>query len=127
MRYLGIDYGTKRVGLAVSSEDIAFPHGVIENNASLFVTLCDVITKEKIGAIAIGDSRAYGGGENIITKEVEAFTKRLKVETGLPIESMWEAGSSIEAARYADGRPKDDSAAAAIILQRYLDMRTPLR
>ena len=123
MRYLGIDYGTKRVGLAASSEGIAFPHSVIENNASLFVTLLDVVAREKIGAIVVGDARAYGGGENVITREVEMFVRRLADETGLPVESMWEAGSSVEASRYApEGAQKDDSVAAAVILQRYLDM-----
>lgn len=123
MRYLGIDYGAKRIGLAVSSEGIAFPHDSVENNGDLFATLCGIIAKEKISAIVIGDTRAFGGGENPVTKEAEGFIKKLSKETGLPVTPAWEAGSSVEASRYApEGRPKDDSAAAAIILQRYLDM-----
>lgn len=124
MRYLGIDYGAKRVGLAVSSEGIAFPHDGVENDGNLFAALCDIIAKEKISEVIVGDTRSFGGSENPITKEAEAFIKKLKRETGLPVTPAWEAGSSVEASRYApEGRLKDDSAAAAIILQRYLDTR----
>ncbi len=125
MRYLGIDYGAKRVGVAVSSEGIAFPRAVLENNTTLFPALLEIIAKEKISAIVVGDARAFGGGENPVTKDVDAFIGKLKKETNVPVIPAWEAGSSVEASRYApEGRPHDDSAAAAIILQRYLDMRS---
>ncbi|MBI2610604.1 pre-16S rRNA-processing nuclease YqgF [Candidatus Kaiserbacteria bacterium] len=124
MRYLGIDYGTRRIGLSVSSEGIAFPRGVLENSAELLVVLREVITKEKIEAIVVGDTRSFGGGENPVTKDADAFIEKLKKETGLPVAVAREAGSSKEASRFApEGRPHDDSAAATIILQRYLDMR----
>ncbi|OGG77746.1 hypothetical protein A3B35_01140 [Candidatus Kaiserbacteria bacterium RIFCSPLOWO2_01_FULL_54_24] len=123
MRYLGIDYGAKRIGLAISSENIAFPRGVIPNNASLFATLADIIKKERISAIVVGDTRSFGGLENPITKEAEDFVERLTAETGLHVVSAGEAGSSIEASRYAPNEQKHDDAAAAFILQRYLDMQ----
>lgn len=125
MRYLGIDYGGKRIGLAISSEGIAFPRDTLDNDDALFVMLRDIIEKEKVSAVVVGDTRAFGGGENPITKEADAFIARLKKEMDVPVTPVWEAGSSVEASRYApEGRPKDDAAAAAIILQRYLDMRS---
>lgn len=124
MRYLGIDYGAKRIGVAVSSESIAFPRAVLENNVTLIPTLLTIIAKEKISAIVVGDTRAFSGGENPVTKDADEFIWKLKKETNVPVTPVWEAGSSVEASRYApEGRPHDDSAAAAIILQRYLDMR----
>ncbi len=123
MRYLGIDYGARRIGLAVSSEGIAFPRGIVENDANLFTALRELITKEKVTGIVVGDTRSFGGHENPVTKDAELFIKKLRKEAGLSVTSAWEAGSSVEASRYApEGRPHDDSAAAAIILQRYLDM-----
>lgn len=123
MRYLGIDYGAKRIGLAASSESIAFPHSVVANDAELFAVLRDVIAKEKIESIVIGDTRSFSGRENPVTKEAERFIERLKKETGLPVIAAFEAGSSIEASRYApENKAHDDGAAAALILQRYLDM-----
>ena len=122
MRYLGIDYGTKRIGLAVSSEGIAFPHGVLENDRHVVLSLKETVNKERIEKIIIGDTRTFGGHENQITKEVEMFTEKIRNEIGIPVVLANEAGSSIEASRYAPGEEKHDDAAAAVILQRYLDM-----
>lgn len=125
MRYLGIDYGAKRLGLAVSSEGIAFPRDVIENDEKAVATLRDIIDKERISTIIIGDTRDFGGMANPITKDAKAFAERVKKETGMAVVEAFEAGSSIEASRFApEGHSKDDAAAAAIILQRYLDMKS---
>ena len=129
MKYLGIDYGGKRVGIAISDDagKIAFPRGVLANDGKILGNIAGIIDKEKIQKIIIGDTLSFSGLENPVTKESDAFVARLKKETGLPIESAWEAGSSVEASRYApDGSGHDDSAAAAIILQRYLDMHGTL-
>ncbi|MBV9159904.1 MAG: Holliday junction resolvase RuvX [Candidatus Kaiserbacteria bacterium] len=125
MKYLGIDYGAKRIGLALSDESgaIAFPRGTIENQDAL-AHIRGLIDSEKVGAIIMGDTKAPGGLENPISKEAAAFAEMLARETGLLIERVWEAWSSIEASRLAPkGQEHDDSAAAAIILQRYLDSR----
>lgn len=125
MKYLGIDYGEKRIGLAVSDDagKIAFPRATVPNNGKLFETLAGIIAEEKIETIVVGDTRAFSGFENKVTKEAEDFVEQLKAKTNLPIKSSWEAGSSIEASRYApEGESHNDSAAASIILQRYLDM-----
>jgi len=126
MKYLGIDYGTKRIGIAVSNDDgtIAFPRETVENNTKLFAKLAQIIADEKIQAIIVGDTRSYSNLANPVTKDAEVFAERLKKEINLPVNLAWEAGSSIEASRYApenDGH--SDGAAAAIILQRYIDMR----
>jgi len=124
MRYLGIDYGAKRIGIAVSSEDIAFPRGVIPNDGNIFSALRELIVKEKVQSIVVGDTRSFGGHENPITNEAEGFILQLKKEADLPVVAAGEAGSSIEASRYApENQTHDDGAAAAIILQRFLDMR----
>ena len=124
MRYLGIDYGAKRIGIAISSEEIAFPRGVIPNDNRIFQAILEIVTTEKVEQIVVGDTRSFGNRENPITKEAEAFIDRLKKETGLVVTSAHEAGSSIEASRYApEGMSHDDGAAAAIILQRFLDTK----
>jgi putative Holliday junction resolvase len=125
MKYLGIDYGSKRIGCAVSNSEgsIAFPRPTISNDAHLFDTLAKLIADEKIQAIVVGDTRTFSGFDNTVTKEAEKFVERMKKDTGLPVEKAWEAGSSIEASRYApEGTGHEDGAAAAIILQRYLEM-----
>jgi putative Holliday junction resolvase len=125
MKYLGIDYGAKRVGIAVSdaSGNIAFPHSVIPNDEQLVSKLAALVKDAWIKTVVIGDTRAEGGAANAVTSEAEQFAEQLKVATEIPVEWVREAGSSIEASQYAPpGREHDDSAAAAVLLQRYLDI-----
>lgn len=127
MKYLGMDYGAKRVGIAVSDEGgrIAFPRATLPNDETLLRQLAEIIRKEKIGAIVIGDTRSHGGAENPVTPEADAFATALTQEMALPVERVWEAWSSIEASRYSPGeKGHDDASAAAIILQRYLDIHS---
>ncbi len=125
-KYLGIDYGAKRIGIAVSNTEgtIAFPRETIPNDAQLSALLKRLVADEKIESIVVGDTRSFSNLENPVTKEAENFVARLKNESALPVQSAWEAGSSVEASRYA---PEDsghsDGAAAAIILQRFIDMK----
>jgi putative Holliday junction resolvase len=123
MRYLGLDYGTKNVGVAVSDESgtIAFPRATLKNDALLTEQIVRTIEENAIGCIVVGDTRSFSGLENPVTKEAEAFMRMLREETALPVEPAWEAGSSIEASRLSPDT-HDDAAAATIILQRYLDM-----
>ncbi len=126
MKYLCIDYGARRVGVAVSDAEggIAFPRAVLANTDALIGEIAAVVTRERVEKIIIGDTRAVGGGANPVTHEAEAFARDLGNVTAVPVEMMWEAWSSIEASRYApEGKGHDDSSAAAVILQRYLDMR----
>ena len=125
-KYLGIDYGAKRIGIAVSNDEgtIAFPRETVENNARMFQKLAQIIVREKIQSIIVGDTRSYSNLKNLVTKDAEVFAERLKKEINLPVNLAWEAGSSIEASRYApEDSAHSDEAAAAIILQRYIDMR----
>lgn len=128
MKYLGIDYGSKRIGTAVSNAEgsIAFPRPTLPNDRNLFAGLKKLIEEEKIERIVVGDTRTHGGAENSVTAEAEKFMEDLAAQTGKPVARAFEVFSSIEASRYAPYAPgtrqHDDSAAAAIILQRFLDM-----
>jgi len=126
MKYLGIDYGTKRVGVAVSdaADTIAFPRATLPNDAQLFSQLEELVKNEKITCIVVGDTRSHGGKDNPVTAEAEAFVVALQKTLPVPIERVWEMWSSIEASRYApEGKEHNDASAAAIILQRFLDTR----
>ncbi len=126
MKYLGIDYGAKRVGLAVSDDagTIAFPRATVPNDEKVFSQLAKLVAYEKIGAIVVGDTRSHSGKDNPVTSEAESFVAALQGAVAVPIERIWEMWSSIEASRYApEGKGHDDASAAAIILQRFLDTR----
>ena len=68
MKYLGIDFGEKRVGIAVSDIEgnIAFPKIIIENNTDLLKKITDFCNENAIEAIVIGESKNYKGEDNKI-------------------------------------------------------------
>ena len=133
MKYLGIDYGTKRTGLAVSDpeERFAFPRATLSmtTREAFFASLLAFIEKEGIGGIVIGLPLLTDGSEQLTTRQARHFAERLKRRTDKPIFWMEEVLSSFEAEedlRLA-GRtdPKDraliDQQAAARILQSFLN------
>ena len=125
MKYLGIDYGAKRVGIALSDEagGIAFPYGELPNDEQLLSNVVRLIHEERVTRLVVGDTRSLGGAANPITKEADEFMEKLGKASGMKVTPALEAGSSVEASRYApEGHEHDNAAAAAFILQRYLDM-----
>jgi putative Holliday junction resolvase len=144
-KFLGIDYGTKRIGVAVSDENaiLAFPKAIVPNNLNAFKAIGDILKKENISEIVIGESLDLRGRPNILSAEIETFIKELKSKFNLPVRKEKEFLTSVEARRHlsfgeqARGRegkesksakklkkPEDkkiDTSAAALILQRYLD------
>lgn len=124
MKYLGIDYGVRNIGIAVSDAGgtLAFPHRVIPNDKKALAHIVELIQKEGIGRIVMGDTRADTGASNTITPAAERFADTLFRESDIMVEFASESWSSYEAARYAPGDTHDDSVAAAIILQRFIDM-----
>ncbi|MSU74000.1 Holliday junction resolvase RuvX [Candidatus Kaiserbacteria bacterium] len=127
MKYLGIDFGSKRVGIAISDAagTIAFPRATLANNEQLFSQLAELVKNEKIGTIVVGDTRSHSGKDNPVTAEAESFVAALEGAIAVPVERIWEMWSSIEASRYApEGKGHDDASAAAVILQRFLDTKS---
>ena len=142
MKYLGIDYGSKRVGIAVSDDAamIAFPKKVIQNRGidALVAEIGQFCVSEKIDEIVIGDSRDYHGRPNEIMKEIEGFSVVLQEEVKLPVHFQLEFMTSVQASRILEGGVPEgrqrgtseglkgssamlDAAAAALILQSFLD------
>ncbi|MES2224829.1 MAG: Holliday junction resolvase RuvX [Patescibacteria group bacterium] len=124
MKYLGIDYGTKRTGIAISDDggEFAFPKCIVDAKSAIaeIAALCE---KEGIEAIVIGKSVASNGIANDIVPQTEAFKEKLAAATGLPVHFQQESFSTVEAHRYQITAGHRDDSAAAIILQRFLDTK----
>lgn len=123
MKYLGIDFGSKRVGVAVSDENarLAFPFSVLENNQKLLEKIQDIIDKEKIERIVVGESYDFKGEPNKIMKEIEGFKKLLEEKTKIEVLFEPEFLTSREAEQIQGKNKMHDASAATIILQSYLD------
>ncbi len=124
-KLMGIDYGEKRIGIALSDEGehFAFPYRIIENTGSVAEQIKNICEQEHVRAAVLGASRNYKGADNPIMKKIRAFAKRIELVTGLPVMFESEVLTSQEAKRGREEgsvRPVDDSA-AAIILQSFLD------
>lgn len=127
MRYLGIDYGTKRIGLAWSDQSgrMAFPHSILKNDSNAKDELIKFIKKEIIGAAVIGDSRDLQGKENLFMPEARAFMKYVEEKSEVPVHWIPEQFTTVQATRLQGVNIMKDASAAAIILQTYLDRINP--
>lgn len=123
MKYLGIDYGTKRIGIAISDDngEFAFPKSIIPSDAEAIQTIINLIEEESISVIVIGESLASNEQANPVLSATLRFKEKLASLTTLPIELEREGFSTFEAHRYQTKKGSRDDSAAAIILQRYLD------
>ncbi len=128
MRYLGIDFGSKRVGLAISDEEnkIAFPNAVLPNNKNLIESLLKIIKEENVGMIVMGESNNFAGEPNKIMKEIEIFKTLLEQETKLKVIFEPEFWTSVQAKSIHGENSMHDASAASIILQSYLDRDIPM-
>lgn len=123
MKYLGIDYGEKKVGIAVSDEEgkVAFPKIVLENNSALIKKISELCADSGVGTLVIGESKNYKGEENKINPQIISFKKTLLEALHLPIFLEPEFMSSIQVEKTFGKTGMLDASAAAIILQTFLD------
>jgi putative holliday junction resolvase len=122
MRKLGIDYGTKKVGIAMTdpSGSMAFPHAVLPNNKQFFGELVTIIENHKVTEIIIGQSLDKNGKPNAVQTAIESLVLDLTLTTGLPVHLVPEQFSTKAAERIQGKHKLVDASAAALILESYL-------
>jgi putative Holliday junction resolvase len=122
MRFLGIDYGTKRVGLALGDETgtFAMPFAVWPNDSRLLTRLGELCRSRTVAKIVVGESKDLEGRPNKIMPAIEKFAEELVRVSGVPVEYEPELFTSAQAER-GNGQVELDARAAALILQSYLD------
>jgi len=123
MRLLGIDYGTKNVGIAVGEEEhgLAFPRAVLKNDRDLIAGIRAICLVENAEKIILGESKNFKGEDNKVMKEILEFKKVLESESGLPVVFEPEFMTSAEAEHLQGKNEMLDASAAALILKSYLD------
>ena len=127
---MGIDYGSKRIGVAVSDDEgrMAFPSGVIANTGKLVIKeIVARVKKEGIGSIVVGVPVSLDGRETEQTRLTRVFIEMLESALELPIETENEMLTSRMAEHAGIKMGHVDESSAAIILQSYLDKKNRLR
>lgn len=141
MRVLGIDYGARRIGLALSdaTATLASPWRMLQRPPSeaetmrVLIAEIAVLQREDDGleAVVVGWPRRLDGSPTDLTPIVETFAQSLQARIDVPVVLQDERLSSTEAESRLARRERDwrkrkqqlDAAAAAVILQDYLDNR----
>lgn len=136
MRVIGLDYGTKTVGVALSDESglIAQPYLTIERKHAnklrqTYARIEEIIIENNVNKIVLGYPKNMNNTEGERAEDTRAFMENLERRTGLPVILVDERLTTVEADRIlaetgvAKSARKQyiDKMAAAIILQNYLD------
>jgi putative transcription antitermination factor YqgF len=125
MKYLGIDYCSKKFGFENSYEEgkFAFPLMIAPNDKQLLKDTVELIREMKITHLVVGESVDPAGKLNPIAKEARSFAMALErmVDVQIAFEREWY--STVEARKQPgkEGSHEVDDQAAAIVLQRHLD------
>jgi putative Holliday junction resolvase len=132
-RLLAVDYGSERIGLAISDplRVIAGGAGMILNNEHALQEIGERVREHRIVKIIVGMPYLHDGSKGTKAKEVDDFIARLKQVVGIPVETWDESFTSVRAKQaHIDGgmrrrerrnRGRVDEMAARLLLQDYLD------
>lgn len=129
MRRLGIDYGDKRIGIAISDEEgrFAFPKMILQNTPHLFNDLKEIVSLEyfdKIIAVVVGLPQNFKGEDTQQTQKVRVFARRLEKELGVEVIFENEILTSRQIEKTdASAKSLIDASSAALILQGHLDRK----
>lgn len=121
-KYLGIDYGSRRIGLALGNDEakIAEPLTTLVADEDYWQELARVVNDEAVEGLVVGLPRTLDGKDTAQTREARFFAAEL-ASLKLPIHLQDEAGTTQEALRQSGKKHGVDAIAAALILQDFLD------
>jgi len=123
---LGLDYGEKRVGVALSHIVARLPRPLmtLPNTETLLADVRKLVDQEDICLVVVGLPRGMDGGYTAQTQAAEAFARQLSEALTIPVELADETLTSVDAEAGLSGRPHVkgdiDAWAASLILERYL-------
>jgi putative Holliday junction resolvase len=135
VRVLAVDFGEKRIGLAVSDETgrVVVPVGVVAraSDARAAAEVARAAQERDVTRIVVGLPRHLDGREGLLARRARNFARRLGAASGLPVDLHGEGLTSADAERdlRAAGFPRDrrdaarDAEAAAVLLRDWLSVR----
>jgi putative Holliday junction resolvase len=132
MRYLGIDFGSSRIGIAISDElgMLAHPLETVPNDASFLSRLRKIVLEKGVSRMVVGIPRNMDGSYGPAAEKAKLFLSELKSQfTDLQLIAWDERLTTMEAQRLLHAAGRDvkksraviDQVAAQVLLQSYLD------
>jgi putative Holliday junction resolvase len=134
-RILAIDYGSRRLGIAISDPMNIIAQGLstLDNDGTLYEHLRTIVAEHVISSIVVGMPYNLRGQSGTKAKEVERFVKRLRAELGIPV-ATWDERFTSKLAQTAiremgtkkmkrERKGVVDQMASVLLLQSYLDRR----
>jgi putative holliday junction resolvase len=129
---MGIDYGDRRIGVAISDElqILAHPYRTLPSDSHLFREIRQIVEREKVGGIVIGLPKNMDGSLGPSAAKAQIFASRLATEFISTKILLWderlttvEAQRALHLAGKSSKQAKEmiDQVAAQILLQNYLD------
>lgn len=134
MRFMALDIGEKRIGIALSESGVlATPHSILQRKSKRedFARIVRLLADLRIDRLVVGLPYSLSEPDQIgpQARRVKRYAEALAREVGVPVDYFDESYSTVDAANYLAERgnkrrtsPIDD-VAAAVILQNYLDAR----
>lgn len=129
MRLLGVDFGEKRIGVAVSDEtgQIVLPAGTVarKSDQQAISEIARMAAEREIEKIVVGLPRRDDGSEGPSAVRARGFARKLAEQSGLTVDLHDESGTTVEARERLDGasggsRTGIDAMAAVVLLEDYL-------
>ena len=134
MKYLGLDYGKARVGMALGTDEthVAVGKGILEGltQNKLIAKIKAIVNLEKIDRIVVGLPLNMQSASTEMTEEIKLFVEKLRSHLSIPIQTIDERFTSQMAdnlLKDVKGEKKQDQVAAQLILQTYLDQQSQLK
>jgi putative holliday junction resolvase len=120
-KIIGIDFGTKRVGVAVTDDtgSVAFPKTTLTNDRTLLPAVTSLVRTENASVVVIGESKNAEGQDNEVMRSARRFAQDLENHVAVTVRYEPEFYTSVEARRDTDKR-EVDAEAAAILLNSYI-------
>ena len=118
---LAFDFGLKRIGVAVGEPELRTAHPLPP--VSRFEQIPTLVTEWQPGALVVGLPSSAAGEPHAMTRQAEAFARRLERRFRLPVARIDERFTSVEAEARLRGlkRKRVDSVAAQLLLEQYFD------
>ncbi|MFP4048577.1 MAG: Holliday junction resolvase RuvX [Desulfovermiculus sp.] len=132
MRVLAVDFGLKRIGLALSDPNgrLALPYKTLvkKNNSQLMAQLKHIVDTEQVECLVVGLPLNLEGEETLSSRQAKNFARRLEIVASVPVHLQDETLTSSEASRRLGDsglcgrrqKPVLDQMAAVIILESFL-------